>query len=468
MRKLISILTAVLLTATLWAQSPGKMSYQSVIRNSDDMLVANQTVGMQISILQGSLTGTSVYTETQTPTTNANGLVSLEIGDGTVVSGNFATIDWANGPYFIKTETDPNGGTNYTIIGTSQLLSVPYALQTNEVDPNVPQGTQVGQMQYWNGTEWVNIPVGADGSSLQLINGVPTWAGGTAITVPGAPVIGTATAGDAQASVPYTAPESNGGSPILSYTATSNPGGFTGTLNREGSGTIIVTGLTNGTTYTFTVTATNENGTGAASAVSNPVIPSTEAIPSVTNPTTGEVWMDRNLGASRVALNSSDSEAFGDLYQWGRGTDGHQKRTSGLTEVLSESDSPGHGDFILSGEEPYDWRTTQNDNLWQGVNGANNPCPSGYRVPTQAEWAEERATWPTQDAQGAFDSELKLTMAGRRDNFQGAIFGNGTSGNYYSSTVDGEISIGLYFNPNFYMWSNSKRAMARAIRCIKD
>jgi uncharacterized protein (TIGR02145 family) len=110
------------------AQSPNKMSYQAVIRDNSNALVSNQIIGMQISILQGSANGTSVYVETQTPTTNANGLASIEIGGGNLISGNFANINWANGPYFIKTETDPTGGTNYTITGTSQLLSVPYAL----------------------------------------------------------------------------------------------------------------------------------------------------------------------------------------------------------------------------------------------------------------------------------------------------------------------------------------------------
>jgi hypothetical protein len=129
MRKLFTFMVAVFLTATLWAQSPEKMSYQAVIRNSSEALVTNTTVGMQISILQGSASGTAVYVETQSPTTNANGLVSLEIGVGTVVSGDFATIDWANGPYFIKTETAVEAPlTTYTITGTSQLLSVPYAL----------------------------------------------------------------------------------------------------------------------------------------------------------------------------------------------------------------------------------------------------------------------------------------------------------------------------------------------------
>jgi hypothetical protein len=105
------------------------MSYQAVIRNSSDVLVDNTQIGMRISILQGSESGTEVYVETHTPTTNENGLVSIEIGAGTLVSGDFTTIDWANGLYFIKTETAVEAPlTTYTITGTSQLLSVPYAL----------------------------------------------------------------------------------------------------------------------------------------------------------------------------------------------------------------------------------------------------------------------------------------------------------------------------------------------------
>jgi hypothetical protein len=114
------------------AQAPSKMSYQAVIRNSSNILVTNAPIGMKISIIQSSPNGTTVYAETQNSTSNENGLVSIEIGGGTIVTGNFTGIDWANGPYFIQTETDPNGGTNYTITGTSQLLSVPFALYSNK------------------------------------------------------------------------------------------------------------------------------------------------------------------------------------------------------------------------------------------------------------------------------------------------------------------------------------------------
>jgi hypothetical protein len=162
MKKLYTFLAAILLTAATFAQTPEKMSYQAVVRDSVDALVTNQAVGMQISILQTTATGTAVYEETHTPTTNINGLVSLEIGSGTPVTGTFAAIDWATGPYFIKTETDPTGGTSYSITGTSQLLSVPYALQAKNAttaDNGIPSGGTVGQVLTINDNglpEWID------------------------------------------------------------------------------------------------------------------------------------------------------------------------------------------------------------------------------------------------------------------------------------------------------------------------
>jgi hypothetical protein len=128
MKNLFSNLFILILCFGAFAQAPQKMSYQAVIRNSTNNLVANTTVNIRISVLQGSINGTAIYVETQTPTTNANGLVTLEIGSGKIVTGTFDGINWANGPYFIKTETATSSTGNYSIIGTSQLMSVPYAL----------------------------------------------------------------------------------------------------------------------------------------------------------------------------------------------------------------------------------------------------------------------------------------------------------------------------------------------------
>jgi len=116
---LIILLAHLLINTSIFAQAPQKMSYQAVIRNTSGALVTSTSVGMKISILQGTASGNVAYSEIQTASTNANGLVSLEIGSGTVVSGTFAGINWATGPYFIKTETDPAGGINYSITGTN-------------------------------------------------------------------------------------------------------------------------------------------------------------------------------------------------------------------------------------------------------------------------------------------------------------------------------------------------------------
>ena len=151
---------------TLNAQAPQKMSYQAVIRNSSSALVTSTTVGMKISVLQGTSAGTAVYVETQTPSTNANGLVSLEIGTGTVVTGTFSSINWASGPYFIKTETDPTGGINYTIAGTNQLMSVPYALFSANSTPG-PQGP-IG-LTGANGTNGVDGKTVLNGTSNPIV-----------------------------------------------------------------------------------------------------------------------------------------------------------------------------------------------------------------------------------------------------------------------------------------------------------
>lgn len=134
MKKAILFLPIVLMSLITIAQSPNKMTYQAVVRDTGSNLIVNQAVRLRVSIIQGSVGGTVKYSEMQTPSTNAHGLFSVEIGSGTIVSGNINNIDWSNGPYFIKTEIDPTGGTSYTISGTSQFLSVPYALHANIAD----------------------------------------------------------------------------------------------------------------------------------------------------------------------------------------------------------------------------------------------------------------------------------------------------------------------------------------------
>ena len=188
----------------------------------------------------------------------------------------------------------------------------------------------------------------------------------------------------------------------------------------------------------------------------------------VTNPSTGETWMDRNLGAQRVALSSADDKSYGDLYQWGRIADEHQCRTSSTTSTNSAVDVPGDGLFILETISPYDWRSTQNDNLWQGVDGINNPCPGGYRLPTETEMDTEHASWGTDNAAGAFGSVLKWPVTGYRAHSNGSLGVVGTKGYYWSSTVSGTNSRHLLFDSSTAAFYTNGRGYGFSVRCIKD
>jgi len=185
-------------------------------------------------------------------------------------------------------------------------------------------------------------------------------------------------------------------------------------------------------------------------------------VPVVTSPTTGRIWMDRNLGATQVATASTDINAYGDLYQWGRLTDGHQIRTSTTTATASTTDVPGNANFITSAT---DWRTTPNNSLWQGISGINNPCPVGFRVPTLTEFTAETAIT---NAATAFASPLKLTVGGSRTGSTGALANVGTTGSYYTSTISGTQSSIFTITAAAISASNVQRATGVSVRCIKN
>jgi len=899
MKKIILFALSFWLVSITFAQAPQKMSYQAVIRNATNALVTNTSVGMRVSILQGSASGTAVYVETQTAITNANGLVSVKIGEGTPVSGSMASIDWSVGPYFIKSETDLTGGSNYTLVGSTELLSVPYALysensgtpgpqgpqgipgvagpQGPQGDPGVagPQGSQgvpgpagtngtnginglnaatlttvepagancatggvklefgpdvngnglldageivpaltkyicngavgaqgiqgiqgatgatgatgltgpqgpqgatgltgaagatgatgpqgpigltgpagtngtngtngtavlngitnpvagigvngdfyintatntlfgpkangtwpagvslvgpqgiqgatgatgatgltgpqgstgltgatgpqgvagavgpqgiqgvagpagangtngtngtngnavlngitnpaavtgvngdfyintatntlfgpkangtwpagvslvgpqgiqgiqgvvgptgatgltgaagpqgptglltsgslAGNTPYWNGSQWVvnNSNIHNNGSGVGIGTAAPDasakvdissstqgflpprmttvqrnaiaspavgltiynttvnclqWWNGTVwydgcgnnappaaalstINCAGATTTGTLTSGTA----------ANGVSTAISYT-----GGNAGTYSAQNVASTGVTGLSaslaagtlaNGNgSVTYTITGTPASAGTASFAITiggqscsftvnvaaaQPQYPANSvfcaagatAIVDVTNPTTGLIWMDRNLGASQVATSSTDQNAYGDLYQWGRRADGHQCRTSPTTATLSSVDQPAHGNFILAPNNPFDWRSPQNTNLWQGVNGVNNPCPSGYRIPTETELNNERLSWSSNNGSGAFAAPLKWTMAGYRGYSDGSLGNVGAYGYCWSSTVSGTGSRYLGFNSSSAGMYGTSRANGLAVRCLKN
>jgi uncharacterized protein (TIGR02145 family) len=261
MRISLICLAVILITINIFGQAPQSMSYQAVIRDADNNLVANHVVGMRVSILQGSATGAVVYVETQTPSTNANGLISIEIGGGT----GFDAIDWANGPYFIKSETDATGGTNYTISGTSQLLSVPYALYS-KATKNLSESTpSTGDLLYFNGTKWTSVNRGLPGQYLRLSvsnPSIPEWYGGTL------PSVTTKEASDITGTSATTGGiiSSNGGAQLSSsgvcWATTPNPTIDDSKISSYSgeSFTSYITGLNPATTYHVRAFANNSIG----------------------------------------------------------------------------------------------------------------------------------------------------------------------------------------------------------------
>jgi hypothetical protein len=315
----------------------------------------------------------------------------------------------------------------------------------------------------------------------------------TTLNCAGAITTGTLIVGQAatsvNTSVPYTG--GNGGfytsQAITSTGVTGLTASLAGGILNSGSGNLVftITGTPSaagtasfaislgGQSCTFSVTVStlaSQYASGSVFCSSGPT-----AIVEITNPSTGKVWMDRNLGASQVATSSTDAAAYGDLYQWGRRSDGHQCRTSPTTSTLSSTDQPAHGNFILAPNTPYDWRNPQNNNLWQGLNGVNNPCPSGFRIPTIVELNNERISWSSQDASGAFTSPLKLTVGGTRG-YDGVLYTVGTYGSIWSSSLVTSPSCCFVQSLDFYSNSGGNasvnssfgRANGSSVRCIKD
>lgn len=190
-----------------------------------------------------------------------------------------------------------------------------------------------------------------------------------------------------------------------------------------------------------------------------------------------QTWMDRNLGAHRAALTENDPLSYGNYYQWGRGSDGHEiivrngdNTTSGrgfhdatASEDLATSDTPGHPNFILTSVGPYDWISDNNNNRWQTAN--QGPCPATYHVPTDAEW-NTADNW--NNSTDTYNSALKLPSAGYRDRGNGLLSLQGTTGYYWSSTVSGTNARHLNFNSTAASTYTNSRAHGFSVRCLKD
>lgn len=201
------------------------------------------------------------------------------------------------------------------------------------------------------------------------------------------------------------------------------------------------------------------------------------AVIEVTSPVTGKKWMDRNLGAEQVPLSNTDALGFGDLYQWGRRADGHQCRISGTVAGPTGSYQPATNRFILiqTSSATDDWLNPQENALWQGVSGINNPCPVGFRVPTEAEFTSERQSWTGgNNSAGAFNSVLKLPLSGFRERDTGVIYSVDDLGRAYGMLWTSTIASGENEARFFAYWSGNAfvnsypRSRGYSVRCIKN
>lgn len=432
MKKFLALLFVSFISLSTFAQSPQKFSYQSVIRNAGNQLVENQQLGIKISILQGNANGTVVYAETHNPLTNANGLVTLEIGGGSLLSGNFGNINWASGPYFVKTETDLNGGSNYTITNSQQLLSVPFALYATNAGNSTPgpQGP-VGPQ----GPTGPQGPIGATGPQGPI--------GLTGATGPQGPQ-GAPASDDQQLTVSVNGDTlflQNGGFviipgisianiPVSSHSCGAsnvhNPNKTYGSMTDQ-QGNVYKTILIG-------------NQVWMAENLKTSIYRNGDPIPNVTD---NEVWSGLSTGAWCFYNNDSAYECpYGKLYNW-----------------YACMDSRGL-------------------------------CPQGWHVPSFTDWATlDLSTQYLSErikSTGTLDSGTGLWYAsninvnnnlgfsavpgGIRNNGNGVFSLIGYSSNIWSSSIGGPVySHILEYNNNYtFLYDNTVEKDGLNVRCIKD
>ncbi|NPA36600.1 MAG: PKD domain-containing protein [Chlorobi bacterium] len=481
MKRTFTFFAAFILAAiTLMAQSPEKMSYQAVVRDANNDLIKDTQIGIQISILQSTSDGTVVYIETQTPTTNANGLATIEIGDGTVVSGDFSTIDWSVGPYFIKTETDIDDDGNYDIASTSQLLSVPYALYAKTAG-DVTQtdlGDVLANGNDGNGKQVKNIadPTDAqDAATKSYVDALMDIMENNGLTV--VDFSEDATSIDVGESVTF-----SGTSEIKPTTWAWDFGD--GETSSEQNPTHTYT-----TAGTFTVSLTANNGTISRTKTKTDLITVKNEVTDIDGNTYqaltigNQTWMAENLkvthfpdGTEIPLVTGNDNwKALGDnntdyAYCWYEDNKGTYEKYGALYTWAA----------IMYGASA----TNNNPSGVQGI------CPDGWHIPSDAEWDELTNYLGTSNAasklagdatlwtSGALtqDSDFGTTgfnalPGGYRSFDTGASDGISTNGNWWSTTD--YINTGAYIQRFYYdrtdvYQGHDYKSSGFSVRCVKD
>ncbi len=284
-------------------------------------------------------------------------------------------------------------------------------------------------------------------------------------------------------------PISNGISPVTAlgvcWSTVANP---TIANSKTDNGTFVgafssnITGLTSNTLYYVRAYATNDIGTGYGNELSfttqqTPITICDGTVPTTIvelTSTTGKIWMDRNLGASQTAISNNDYLGYGCLYQWGRGNDGHASinwsspETMVSTESLADTDAPGNDLFIINNSSTYDWRSDNNNTRWQTGSQVNNPCPTGFYVPSDAQITAEITAYGITNNTTAYTSIFKFVTSGSRNASNAKLSSQNSNGSYWTSSINGTSAIKRYINSNSTISTVFGRANGASVRCIKQ
>jgi hypothetical protein len=456
---------------SIHAQAPNQLQYQAVIRNASGAVVANQPVGMQVSILKGTATGSTVYAETHRDTTTVNGLVAIEIGAGIVVSGNFGSINWGQGPYFIKTETDITGGTNYLLAGTTQLLSVPYSLYAQSASLKYSAAGDT----LFSGKEYVIIPGISSANGNAVVTGSPM----VTTSVVSAVTTVSAVLGGEVISI--------GGSNVISrgicYGSSAAP-----TINQNtvasgvglGAFSVTLPVLNPGTQYYARAYATNTTGTsygnqvtfktlgaegqGCAQGSTMTVTHTAGEVAPVTKTVTyrlvqtdlsgeSKCWIAQNLGADRQALSYDDNTETSAGWYW----QFNRKRGFAHDGIFTKTPDVG----LVDVNENSNWTN------------ANDPCRlllgDKWRVPLSSEWETVDVKGQYVNPSDIFGGVLRIHRAGTLCcGAIGVMQNRGTEGGYWSANQS-DTSTASYLtigNGDPYVSHQLGKNYARSIRCL--
>ena len=462
MNRVFTVLSAVLLSISIGAQAPQSFSYQAVVRGANNAFVVNKQVGVRVSILHGSEFGASIYVESHTPTTNANGLVSLSIGLGKIINGTFSSLDWSKGPYFVKTETDVEGGVNYQLTSLSELMSVPYALYAANSKPgpkgdsglpgkdglqgpmgskgeigyqglkgdkgdigaqgpvgNFPSGTTKGEMKYWDGTNWLSLTPVSNGQILTNCDGIPTWTTGgicygkiAFLNCSGVLVDGSLNNGDvvSNVSIGITYSGGNGGSYSSQSISSTGVLGLTANLQAgtflSGSGNLTLT--VSGTPTSVGNALFSLNIAGQICSVSmlvqdklgipGPNITDVEGNSYKSVIIGKQTWMAENLKVTKYN-DGTPIPNITDNTEWSKLTTGAWSYYK--NDVVNNSK---YGKL-------YNWYTVS-----KTTNGNQNVCPKGWHVPSDLEWTALTDYLGGENFAGGKMKEVGITSWYKADN----------------------------------------------------